>query len=242
MYGEDDLKASLNEEDLRTNFQAIDYDKSGTLDKTELPDWVRRMVEAHVKENIPAAKKEFKQTDTNRDKIVEWKEFEAIGENTSENKHKFRTADENGDGVLSQMEYVAFKNPLTTEYVLTRIAEELLDDFDANKDKKVSTNEFVHHPPSRVDDKDDKEIDKMRKMEFRGTLDSNDDKYLDVRELRNYLYPLGKTFLQNEARHIMHNADTNKDNVLSYEEVRENYLHFQRNKDNPVIQALHDEL
>ena len=36
-----------------------------------------------------------------------------------EQRHKFRQADENGDDVLSQLEYVAFKNPMTTGYVVS---------------------------------------------------------------------------------------------------------------------------
>ena len=231
----------LNEEELQSTFKQVDSDNSGTLDRMEVPLWVRKMVDSHIQESVPSAKREFKRVDANRDKIVEWPEYEAVEGHSPERRHKFRTADENGDGVLSQMEYVAFKNPLTTEYVLTRIAEELLEDFDTNKDKKVSIDEFVHHSPSRIDDKDDKEIDKLRRLEFRGTLDSNDDMFLDVKELKNYLNPKGNIFVQNEARHMMHEADANKDKVLSLDEVKASYLNFQHHEENPVIQALHDE-
>lgn len=47
--------------------------------------------------------------------------------------------------------------------------------------------------------------------------------------------------MTNEARHMMHEADTNNDKVLSLDEIKDNYLHFQHHKNNPVIRAIHDE-
>ena len=200
-----------------------------------------------------AARDEFRTVDTNRDKIVTWEEYRAMMLNLKdgdpdhvvysekEQKHKFRTADENGDGVLNQIEYVAFKNPMTTDYVLTRIAQELLEDLDQNKDGRVSQKEFVYHEASRVDDKDDKEIDKLRRVEFRAAMDRNDDKYLDLEEIKDYLNPRGINFVTNEARLMMDEADSNNDKQLSLQEIKENYLHFQHHKNNPVIRAIHDE-
>ena len=246
-------KVDLDEEQITRYFKDADEDKNGKLTPEELPMWVRTMVHVHVRENVPNAKKEFREVDTNRDKIVTWEEYRVMMQNLNkedpehvvysdkEQKHKFRTADENGDGVLNQIEYVAFKNPMTTDYVLTRIAQELLEDLDKNKDGKVSQTEFVHHEASRVEDKDDKEIDKLRRMEFRGAMDQNDDKNLDLQEIKNYLDPRGKNFVTNEARHMMHEADTNNDKVLSLQEIKDNYLHFQHHKNNPVIRAIHDE-
>lgn len=249
----DATKVDLDEEQINRYFKEADEDKNGKLTYEELPMWVRTMVHVHVRENVPTAKQEFREVDTNRDKIVTWEEYRVMMQNLDnedpehvvytdkEQKHKFRTADENGDGVLNQIEYVAFKNPMTTDYVLTRIAQELLEDLDKNKDGKVSQSEFVHHEASRVEDKDDKEIDKLRRMEFRGSMDQNDDKSLDLQEIKNYLDPRGKNFVMNEARHMMHEADTNSDKMLSLQEIKDNYLHFQHHKNNPVIRAIHDE-
>jgi len=249
----DAAKVELDEEQINKYFQQMDGDKNGRLDVEELPKWVRKMVDVHIKESVPTAKDEFRAVDTNRDKIITWEEYrvmmqklgnqdpEHVVYSDKEQKHKFRTADENGDGVLNQIEYVAFKNPMTTDYVLTRIAQELLEDFDKDKDNKVSMSEFVHHEASRVDDKGDKEIDKLRRIEFRASIDRNDDKFLDLGEMKDYLNPRGKNFVTNEARLMMHEADANNDKQLSLKEIKDNYLHFQHHKNNPVIRAIHDE-
>lgn len=249
----DAAKVELDEPQINKYFTQADEDKNGQLDKDEIPKWVRKMVDVHIKENVPAAKDEFRTVDNNRDKIVTWEEYRIMMQNLGdgdpdhvvysdkEQKHKFRTADENGDGVLNQIEYIAFKNPMTTDYVLTRIAQELLEDLDKSKDGKVSMSEFVHHEASRVDDKDDKEIDKLRRTEFRASMDKNDDGDLDLNEIKEYLNPRGVNFVTNEARHMMHEADANNDNKLSLKEIKENYLHFQHHKNNPVIRAIHDE-
>lgn len=249
----DAAKVELDEEQIDKYFKQVDGDKNGKLDVEELPKWVRKMVDVHIKENVPSARDEFRTVDTNRDKIITWEEYrvmmlklgtddvEHVVYSDKEQKHKFRTADENGDGVLNQIEYVAFKNPMTTDYVLTRIAQELLEDFDQDKDKLVSMSEFVHHEASRVDDKGNKEIDKLRRIEFRASMDRNDDKFLDLDEMKDYLNPRGRNFVTNEARHMMHEADSNNDKQLSLREIKDNYLHFQHHKDNPVIRAIHDE-
>ena len=106
---------------------------------------------------------------------------------------------------------------------------------------QVSSSEFVHHEASRLEDKDDKEIDKLRRMEFRGAMDKNDDRFLDLDEIREYLNPRGKHFVMNEARHMMAEADADQNKMLSLQEIKDNYLHFQNHKDNPVIRAIHDE-
>jgi len=246
----DAAKVELDEEHINKYFKQFDGDQSGKLDREELPMWVRKMVDVHIKDNVPAAKAEFRAVDTNRDKIVTWEEYrimmlsddpEHVVYSDKEQKHKFRTADENGDNVLNQIEYVAFKNPMTTNYVLTRIAQELLEDLDKNNDKTVTMDEFVHHEASRVDDKGDKEIDKLRRVEFRASMDKNDDGYLNLEEIKEYLNPRGMNFITNEARHMMYEADTDDDKVLSLKEIKENYLHFQNHKNNPLIRAIHDE-
>ena len=80
-----------------------------------------------------------------------------------------------------------------------------------------------------------------REMEFKSVLDKDQNKFLDLKEMVAYLDPRGKTFLFNEARMMMHQADKNNDKKLSLEEVKENYLHFQSHSENPVIMAIHDE-
>ena len=62
-------------------------------------------------------------------------------------------------------------------------------DFDTDKDKRVSVDEFVHHGASRARDSHDTEIDNLRRAEFTAVMDLNKDKFLDVTEFRAYLDP-----------------------------------------------------
>jgi len=244
----------LDEPRIDAIFAETDKDSDNQLNLKELGHWVKIMVDTHQRENLDISKKEFRDVDTNRDRIVTWEEYRRVMKHLNtdkdldhhvyteqEQRHKFRQADENGDEVLSQLEYVAFKNPMTTGYVLEKIAAELLSDLDDDKDGTVSRKEFVHHQPSRSDESEDPGVTELRESEFDQTLDANKDGQLELSELKAYIDPQGSNFVENEARHMLSESDDNHDNKLSLKEIKKNHHIFQHHKQNPIVRALHDE-
>lgn len=244
----------LDEPRIDAIFAETDKDSDSQLNLAELGHWVKIMVDTHQRDNLDVSKKEFRDVDTNRDRIVTWEEYRRVMKHLNtdkdtdhhvyteqEQRHKFRQADENGDDVLSQLEYVAFKNPMTTGYVLEKIAGELLTDLDDDKDGFVSRKEFVHHAPSRDDESEDPGVTELREQEFDQALDMNKDGKLELSELKDYIDPKGANFVENEARHMLSESDADHDNKLSLEEIKSNHHIFQHHKQNPIVRALHDE-
>lgn len=63
------------------------------------------------------------------------------------------------------------------------------------------------------------------KVKF-GEFDTNKDGFLDTQEMKPWIIPSTMENSKEEAEHIMSEADTNKDNILTKEEILENFETF----------------
>ena len=86
---------------------------------------------------------------------------------------------------------------------------------------------------------------KNEKLQFEQYRDKDKDGYLNQEEVRHWILPSGFDHALAEAQHLMHEADADKDNELSKEEVLDKYDLFvgsQATDFGEYLTARHEEL
>jgi len=218
---------------LRILAKSHDENNNNIIEKSELKEWVLqsfRLLDAEE------ADKKFKSEDENEDKKLAWAEIlkknwgyteeefadlvkdpeheEAKNvELVNEDKTKFQRADVNKDGFLDQHEFMAYHQPYDHPHMLTAELEHQIHEMDKNKDGSIDLEEFL----ASFDDLD--EEGKKGETEYFDKLDANKDKKLDKAELRPYLVPNSEEIAQEEVDHLIETADTDKDKVLTIDEI-----------------------
>jgi len=176
-------------------------------------------------------------------------------------QRRFNTADQDKDGNLSRREFAHFLHPEDFDHMKQIVVKETLEDLDLDGDGFVSEQEYIKdlynnaaeleewqekHPDSDIVT-DNKDLPSWLKMEFdtfRTERDTNKDGKMDEDEVKNWLMPVEFDHIEAEADHLIMEADKNKDNELSLDEVLADYDLFMTSQATNWGEALgyHDEL
>lgn len=176
-------------------------------------------------------------------------------------QRRFNTADQDKDGNLSRREFAHFLHPEDFDHMKQIVVKETLEDLDLDGDGFVSEQEYIKdlynnaaeleewqekHPDSDIVT-DNKDLPSWLKMEFetfRTERDTNKDGKMDENEVKNWLMPVEFDHIEAEADHLIMEADKNKDNELSLDEVLADYDLFMTSQATNWGEALgyHDEL
>ncbi len=81
---------------------------------------------------------------------------------------------------------------------------------------------------------------KQERELFKTHRDTNNDNVMDREELSNWILPPEYDHSLNEAKHLIHEADSNKDKRLSRDEIVEHYKLFVASQATNHGQALYD--
>ena len=161
-------------------------------------------------------------------------------------KVRFDLADVDDYSSLTFEEFTAFLHPEEFEHMAEVVVAETMEDMDENSDGKISLAEYVGEfaDDDDMDDDDDDNEDwvEREKKSFQEEKDKNKDGYLDKQEVADWIVPSEVNFSLEEAKHLIERADTNKDRVLSYQEVIENHDVFVGSQATDYGRLLHEEL
>lgn len=141
-------------------------------------------------------------------------------------ERRWKEADRDQDGTLSKDEYPAFYQPWEYNYMHGVAAQENLENIDTDKDGRVSLEEYlatVHRKSESEMTEDELEQKEADKDYFRSSRDANKDGYLDLDEVKEWMFPTSYDYLESEVSHLIYHADTNKDEHLTKDEVLDNY-------------------
>lgn len=241
-------------EKLRTLYPKIDVNKDNKVSMSELYNWIEQHMRKHV---LRGADLKMRDMDTNKDDKVSWEEFknveyhpsieEGIPKETlkelreieSRDKKKFEFADTDNDGQLSREELTLFLHPEESKRMTSYLVQENMDVFDKNKDGKVSFQEYLGDGADTID----KASLKSMTNSFKKELDTNNDGFLDLEEIRHWILPGSEEDpIQSEANHLMKLGDDDEDKFLSVEELVEHYEDFAGSRMTKYGELLKEEL
>lgn len=164
----------------------------------------------------------------------------------SRDERRWKSADADGDGSLNRDEFVNFLHPEETPKMHNIVVEETLEDIDRNGDGKISEREYISDLYSPEDGHSNNHVPEWvhrEREQFRNYHDRNKDGYLDRDEIREWILPANFDHAEAEAKHLVHESDSNKDGVLSKQEILDNYSVFVGSQATDFGEALtnHDE-
>ncbi|RMZ96518.1 Calumenin [Brachionus plicatilis] len=156
------------------------------------------------------------------------------------NKKRFKAADFDGDGKLSRTEYSDFLHPEESKTMRQIVIDETIEDLDKNGDGVVSLDvktfgylllqninfALVDLQKSLREDEAEPEWIQVEIENFKLFRDKNKDNVLDREEVNDWILPSDYDHSLNEAKHLIYEADENKDGKLSKKEILDSYNLF----------------
>ena len=221
----------------------IDEDGDGSVTETELEKWIIFTQTRYVRED---SDKQFKTHDKDKDGKVHWDEYKEatygfLSEkdlSDSENdefgyahmivrdERRWKKADVNGDNSCSIDEFRAFLHPEEYEHMKEIVTKETLEDIDKNKDGFVDLNEYIGDMFKPEDGETEPEWVQTEREQFAKYRDFNKDGKLDEKEIRAWIMPDDYNHAEAEAKHLIYEADDDKDGELSKEEILSHHDKF----------------
>ncbi|XP_013876428.1 reticulocalbin-3 isoform X2 [Austrofundulus limnaeus] len=231
----DQLTPEESKDRLAKIVDRIDTDKDGYINHSELHYWIKHRQRRYIQDNV---NKHWKDYDKNQDDKISWEEYKNttygyyLGEEFDDvedkdtyksmlarDERRFKAADRDGDGIATREEFTAFLHPEEFDHMRDVVVQETMDDIDKNKDGKVSLEEYIgdmYTPEEMESEPDWVQTEKKHFGEFR---DVNKDGFLDSAEVAQWVLPGEVDHADNEAKHLIHETDTDKDGRLTWPEM-----------------------
>lgn len=222
----------------------IDSDVDGYITTDELKAWIKRVQKRYVYENVAKVWTDY---DLNKDNKISWdeykqatygyylanpEEFEDATDQFSFKKmlprdeRRFKAADLNGDLAAEREEFTAFLHPEEFDHMQEIVVLETLEDIDKNGDGHVDEDEYIADMFAHEDGGPEPDWVRTERDQFSDFRDLNKDGKMDLEEIRHWILPQDYDHAQAEARHLVYESDTDKDQMLTKEEILENWNMF----------------
>ncbi|XP_061551596.1 calumenin-B-like [Phycodurus eques] len=252
----DQLTPEESKERLGMLVERIDEDKDGFVTTEEMRKWIKDMQKRWIYENIDH---QWKTYDLNGDDVVSWEEYknasygDLVDEPDSDDdgfsyrkmmlrdKRRFKLADLDGDQNANRQELAAFIHPENFDHMHDIVVVETMEDMDMNGDGVIDLQEYVGDTysqegtvPSWV---------KTESEKFTALRDKNEDGKMDKEETRAWVTRSDYDHAMTEAKHLVNEADANKDGRLTKAEILDKYDLFVGSQATEFGKALtrHDE-
>ena len=143
------------------------------------------------------------------------------GQTIQRDHRRFLLADSDNSKHLSKDEFSHFLYPHEAPHMREIFIDETMEDMDKNKDGYVELEEFINDvwPMRERDGQEEPDWLSMEKNQFHEHRDKDKDGRLDREEVGNWISPKNLDPAKSEAKHLIHEADSNKDKELSKAEI-----------------------
>uniref|UniRef100_A0A674BL93 Reticulocalbin-3 n=1 Tax=Salmo trutta TaxID=8032 RepID=A0A674BL93_SALTR len=221
----DQLTPEESKDKLGKIVDRIDTDKDGFVSRGELDQWIKHRQRRYIEENVL---KHWKEYDQNKDGKIGWEEyknttygyyldeeFDDVDDKASykamltRDERRFRTADRDGDGIVTKDEFTAFLHPEEYDHMKAVVIQE---DIDKNADGKITLDEYIG--------------DMFTPENGEKFRDNNKDGFLDNHEIAQWILPGEIDHTDNEAKHLIHEIDTDQDDKITKREILVNWNMF----------------
>ncbi|CAH8499294.1 unnamed protein product [Heterobilharzia americana] len=150
---------------------------------------------------------------------------ESYKEAVRHDRRRWVAADLDKDNQLTKTEFTDFVHPEDRENMRDAVIDELLESVDKDKDGYVSEKEYLTdlsraYQSTPLDDNEpEPEWVERERSQFRRFRDTNQDGKMDRTEVGEWIMPSNYDPVDAETKHLFYHADTNKDGLLTENEI-----------------------
>ncbi|XP_056273782.1 reticulocalbin-2 isoform X2 [Pseudoliparis swirei] len=239
----------------------IDTNADNQLNAEEITLWIQHVYRKYA---LDDAKERFPEFDTDKDGVVTWEEYnmvthdqlfsfeDAVLEDPEQeslrNLHlkerkRFDFADVDGTSGLNVTEFLAFTHPSEVDHMADFAIEDVLNEYDTDKDGLINLNEFIGDVRGEEDSPTQWEIEETER--FKDLYDQDKDGQLNRDEQLRWVAPNSYGSAREEALHLIKEMDHDGDGQISEAEVLKNQETFMNSEVTDYgrqLHASHDEL
>ena len=134
---------------------------------------------------------------------------------------RFLLADDDNNKHLNKDEFANFLHPHEAPHMREIVIDETMTDMDKNKDGYVELEEYINDlwPVYERDGKEEPDWLSSERDQFHKHRDKDKDGRLNKEELGDWILPKDFDHAEAEAKHLIYEADSNQDKVLSKAEI-----------------------
>ncbi|KAJ8399964.1 hypothetical protein AAFF_G00406940 [Aldrovandia affinis] len=220
----------------------IDTNSDGHVNHGELHHWIKHRQRRYIEENV---NKHWNEYDLNKDGLVAWEEyknttygyyldeeFDDVDDKANyksmltKDERRFKAADGNKDGIATKKEFTAFLHPEEYDHMKNIVVVETIEDIDKDGDGLINLQEYIGDMFTSENGESEPDWVQTEKQHFYEFRDVNKDGTLDAAEVTQWILPGEIDHADNEAKHLIHETDTDKDERLTKKEILENWNMF----------------
>ncbi|XP_071552782.1 calumenin-B [Panulirus ornatus] len=257
----DQLTPEESKDRLSKIVDKIDLDHDGLVTEKELHDWIEYTQKRYINDDV---KRQWNANNPENRETLHWSEYKAMvygfmenmdpseledeegmtyAEMVKRDERRWHLADEDDDEALSIKEFTDFLHPEEAEHMQSIVVTETMEDIDKDKDGKISLEEYIGDMYRGAGDEFEPAWVSNEREQFREYRDKNGDGYLDEDEVKGWIIPPDYNHADAEAKHLIYEADSDDDRMLTKEEILNKYDVFVGSQATDFGEALvrHDE-
>ncbi|KAM3608651.1 uncharacterized protein V6R79_002278 [Siganus canaliculatus] len=239
----------------------IDTNSDKLLSAEEVTLWIQHVYRKYA---LDDAKEQFPEFDTNKDGVVTYEEYNTVAHNQLsfdgagvledpeqeslrhlhlKERKRFDFADVDGTSSLNVTEFLAFTHPSEVDHMADFAIEDVLGEYDTDKDGFISLSEFIGDVRGDAEAPSQWEIEET--VRFKDLYDQDKDGKLNREEQLRWIAPNSYGSAREEALHLIKEMDHNGDGQISEAEVLKNQETFMNSEVTDYgrqLHASHDEL
>ncbi|KAK5928036.1 hypothetical protein CgunFtcFv8_013133 [Champsocephalus gunnari] len=234
----------------------IDTNADNVLNPEEITLWIQHVYRKYALED---AEERFPEFDTDKDGVVTWEEYNTVAHGQlisfddsdvlqdpeqeslrhlhSKEKRRFDFADVDGTPGLHVTEFLAFTHPSEVDHMADFAIEDVLSEYDTDKDGLISLSEFIGDVRGDEDSPSQWEIEET--VRFKDLYDQDKDGKLNQDEQLRWVAPNSYGSAREEALHLIKEMDQDGDGRISEAEVLKNQEIFMNSEVTDYGRQLH---
>lgn len=233
------LTPEQSREKLKEIVKKIDKDSDGKVTEKEMKEWISYVALSSAQQ---VTEKHWAEVNPKGHTLLSWEEYaensygpheERMKDTSSveeytravrHDKRRWKAADQNQDGNLSRGEFYDFLNPEDKAHMRDAVIDELLESVDKDKDGIVSESEYLDdlaraYQTPLVPGEPEPDWVARERTQFREHRDLDKNGKMDRHEVGEWIMPSGYDPVEAEAQHLFYHADSDRDGILTPEEI-----------------------